>query len=252
MSIREVGGVPFLPPEREPPRSGTTAEEAARSFESFYCEMLFKEMEKTLPKGFLGDGPMSALSTLVDRALADAMAAGGGIGVGRLLSGQLDPAAVHTPSGPDAPTPLKALRRFPVDGRVTSGFGMRIHPILGGWRMHRGVDIAAETGTPIVPVAPGTVKETREQDGYGRMVVVDHGNGWTSLYAHCDRVDVVEGQRVDAGTRLGTVGSTGLSTGPHLHLEVHRDGKPVDPASLLEASGVAGGQDSLEKILRGS
>ena len=99
MSVREIGGVPFQMPERDLPRADASAEAAATAFESYYCEMLIKEMEKTLPKGFLAEGPMEVLSTLVDRALADAMAAGGGMGIGRKLSEQLDAAptgAMHT------------------------------------------------------------------------------------------------------------------------------------------------------------
>ena len=242
MSVREIGGVPFQMPERDLPRADASAEAAATAFESYYCEMLIKEKEKTLPKGFLAEGPMEVLSTLVDRALADAMAAGGGMGIGRKLSEQLDAAptgAMHTGK---LPSSLSNPGGLPVRGTLTSGFGMRIHPILGDWRMHKGVDIGAEQGTPIHPIAPGVVQQAETRDGYGRMVVVDHGGGYTSLYAHCDRLDVAVGQRVDTTTSLGTVGSTGLSTGPHLHLELHQNGEAINPATLWSTDTITVGK----------
>lgn len=122
---------------------------------------------------------------------------------------------------------------WPTEGCVTSAFGLRDHPILRTRRLHAGLDIPAPAGTPILAVADGTVHRAGPSNGgHGNVVVVDHGEVAT-LYAHQRRVNVRTGQQVVAGQVIGWVGSTGLSTGPHLHLETHIDGPygtPVDPA----------------------
>ncbi len=120
--------------------------------------------------------------------------------------------------------------RWPVQGRRTSGFGMRYHPILGYPRLHRGIDFGAPAGTAIYAVAGGTVSFAGRHGGHGNYVCIDHGRGLATCYAHLSRIDVTSGVRLGAGAMLGAVGSTGLSTGPHLHYEVYRDGRPVDPA----------------------
>jgi len=114
-------------------------------------------------------------------------------------------------------------------GRVGSGFGMRFHPILKRNRMHTGVDIGARSGTPIRAAGPGVVISASYRGGYGNCVVIDHGGGLSTLYAHCSRVFVRAGQKVDRGQKIAAVGSTGLSTGPHLHFETRINGRPVNP-----------------------
>jgi murein DD-endopeptidase MepM/ murein hydrolase activator NlpD len=127
----------------------------------------------------------------------------------------------------------KGLIRTPVAGaRLSSGFGMRFHPVLGYSRMHQGVDFAARTGTPILASAGGMVVFSGWGGGYGNVVVLDHGKGMRTRYAHMYRIGVRNGQRVEQGQNIGQVGSTGLSTGPHLHYEVWQNGKPVDPRSV--------------------
>lgn len=121
----------------------------------------------------------------------------------------------------------------PSRGRISSGFGMRFHPVLRRNRMHNGIDIAAPTGTPIVASAAGIVIEASYMRGYGNTVIVDHGGGVSTLYAHCSRIFVREGQRVRQGERIAAIGSTGLSTGPHLHFEIRINGRPVNPMSRL-------------------
>jgi murein DD-endopeptidase MepM/ murein hydrolase activator NlpD len=118
-------------------------------------------------------------------------------------------------------------------GRLGSGFGMRRHPILRRQRMHAGVDIAARSGTPILAAADGVVIASTSMRGYGNVIILDHGGGVTTLYAHCSRLLVGDGKRVKRGERIALVGSTGLSTGPHLHFEVRVNGKPVNPAGWL-------------------
>lgn len=124
---------------------------------------------------------------------------------------------------------------MPVAGRVGSGYGNRVHPITGEHRLHAGVDIAAPEGTPIVAAADGVVTFAGRRGGYGLLVEVEHADGSTTRYAHQSRIAVSVGDRVTAGARLGDVGSTGMSTGPHLHFELRVDGSPVDPEPHLGA-----------------
>ncbi|SEN46827.1 murein hydrolase activator EnvC family protein [Lihuaxuella thermophila] len=125
---------------------------------------------------------------------------------------------------------------WPVDGGVlTSPFGKRYHPISHTYRMHEGIDIAAGLGTPIKAAAPGEVIESRPSDGYGYIVVIYHGDGLSTLYAHmyAQTVKVKKGQKVERGQVIAAVGNNGRSTGPHLHFEVHKSGTPVDPMSYF-------------------
>lgn len=117
----------------------------------------------------------------------------------------------------------------PASGRVTSPFGMRYHPILHRRRMHTGVDIGASYGSSIRAAADGDVIMASYMRGYGNTVIVDHGGSVTTLYAHCSSLLVRDGQRVRQGQTIARVGSTGLSTGPHLHFEVRHNGTPVNP-----------------------
>ncbi len=120
--------------------------------------------------------------------------------------------------------------------RVTSGFAMRFHPLLQRWRQHLGVDYAAPVGTPVRTVADGVVRFSGWQNGYGRTIEIDHGNGRTTLYAHLSRHDVKRGQRVQQGQRIGAVGMTGWTTGPHLHFEFRVNGTHQDPLRIAKAS----------------
>jgi len=122
---------------------------------------------------------------------------------------------------------------FPVNGRITSGFGYRRHPILGSSRLHAGVDFGAPTGTTIYAADSGRVIFSGWYGGYGNTVIVDHGGGITTLYAHSSRLFVSVGQSVSQGQAISAVGSTGLSTGPHLHFEVRQNGSPVNPMAYL-------------------
>jgi murein DD-endopeptidase MepM/ murein hydrolase activator NlpD len=120
----------------------------------------------------------------------------------------------------------------PVPGRVTSGYGMRRHPILGYRRMHAGLDFKAGHGTPIYAVTDGTVQFAGRNGGHGNFVKINHGGGLATGYAHMSRIAVSSGTRVRRGQVIGYVGSTGLSTGPHLHYEVYRNGSAVNPTSI--------------------
>ena len=123
---------------------------------------------------------------------------------------------------------------WPVVGPLRSGVGIRSNPFGGpGTEFHKGQDIAAPTGTPVSVTADGIVIIARWVKGYGNGIYVDHGNGITTRYGHLSRIDVVEGQPVKKGQHLGLVGSTGRSTGPHLHYEVRINGQPTSPLAYL-------------------
>lgn len=120
--------------------------------------------------------------------------------------------------------------------RVSSGYGMRFHPITGGRKAHMGVDYAAPTGTPVRTIGDGVVEFAGEQRGYGNVIYIKHRNNQMTVYAHLSRIGVRKGQRVDQGDFIGAVGTTGASTGPHLHLEFRDNGVHVDPLSIARQS----------------
>ncbi|MFY8004058.1 MAG: M23 family metallopeptidase, partial [Chitinophagaceae bacterium] len=113
--------------------------------------------------------------------------------------------------------------------RIASGFGYRIDPVYKVRKLHQGLDFTAPQGTPIYATADGVIKEANFVQGYGNHVVINHGYGYQTLYGHMVRIKARAGQRIKRGEVIGYVGSTGKSTGPHCHYEVHRNGKPVDP-----------------------
>jgi murein DD-endopeptidase MepM/ murein hydrolase activator NlpD len=124
--------------------------------------------------------------------------------------------------------------RPPVDAaRISSEFGGRLHPFGHGKAFHHGMDFAAVRGTPVRAAANGIVVRARYQPDYGNVVLIDHGGEFATLYAHNASLQVGVGDRVKAGQQIGQVGSTGQSTGPHLHFEVRHAGKRTDPRRFL-------------------
>jgi murein DD-endopeptidase MepM/ murein hydrolase activator NlpD len=123
--------------------------------------------------------------------------------------------------------------RWPVHGHITSNFGLRRSPWGGGMEHHRGLDIRSPPGTPVKSPGAATVAAVSSHGGYGKNVVLDHGNGVRSRYAHLKKLEVREGEQVERGQVIGLVGSTGRSTGPHLHYEILVQGKPVNPQGFL-------------------
>jgi murein DD-endopeptidase MepM/ murein hydrolase activator NlpD len=122
----------------------------------------------------------------------------------------------------------------PSRGYITSGFGTRSDPFTGGRAHHLGIDFNANTGDPVLSAAGGVVIYAGVKSGYGNVVEVDHGNGYTTLYGHNSRLVVRAGDIVRAGQQLARAGSTGRSTGPHVHFEVHVNGRPVNPRKFLD------------------
>ncbi len=145
---------------------------------------------------------------------------------------------LFVPGGRMNPTELKIilgeLFRYPTVGRFTSGFGMRIDPFTGLRRFHNGIDLANTPGTPVVAASSGRVAhvETRNPT-YGKFVIMQHAGGFQTLYAHLDTISVSVGQTVSQGSRVGLMGNSGRSTGPHLHFSVIKDGVFVDPLRYL-------------------
>jgi murein DD-endopeptidase MepM/ murein hydrolase activator NlpD len=127
---------------------------------------------------------------------------------------------------------------WPVSGRLMAGYGVRSDPFSGEGSMHTGVDISAPTGTPVHAAADGIVLHAGWNGGYGRCVIIDHGNNYQTWYAHLSRMDVIEGEEIRQGEILGAVGTTGHSTGSHLHYEVRIGSTPVNPYRFLARTNV--------------
>ncbi len=148
--------------------------------------------------------------------------------------GSLDGNAASAP----APTTTVAIPSIMplASAKMTSNYGMREHPVIGGRRNHKGVDLAAPTGTPIYATADGVVSRADRFSSYGLYIALQHGADLETRYAHMSRLAVAAGQRVNKGDIIGYVGSTGRSTGPHLHYEVRMDGVAVNPIPYMVES----------------
>lgn len=243
------------------------AHEAARQLESFFLRQFLTEARPAsgmLDGGFAGD----TFRDMLDSALADSMSAAGGLGLTATfetaLGGEPAPGrAVAAPAAgaalaaaipisrpalaaaiPPRPAPAGGLAAPielaghgammpPASGRFSSRFGVRVDPIDHTRKGHAGLDIAARTGTPVVAALGGTVERAGPAGTYGNLVVVRHPDGSETRYAHLSAISVKVGDQVAIGAPLGAVGTTGRSTGPHLHFEVRRNGRPVDPWPLL-------------------
>jgi len=239
------------------------AQVAAKQLEAFFLRQLLAESRPQgggmLDGGFAGD----TFKQMLDEAIADKMTAAGGVGLTQLFATQLGkPGEVAAaPAQPIGKLPIgwasgtqatatqvapglpgqahdpvpEGVPHFllPVAGRPSSGYGMRADPIHGGSVDHPGFDLAAATGTEVSAAARGTVVQAGPAGTYGNLVTLRHDNGFETRYAHLSAVGVSVGDLVEAGQELGKVGTTGYSTGPHLHFEIRHDGKPIDPAPLL-------------------
>lgn len=128
--------------------------------------------------------------------------------------------------------------RAPLEGfRLTSDFGLRNHPVMGGMRMHKGIDLASPVGTPVYATADGVVARADWFSSYGLFIAIEHGGEIETRYGHLSRLNVADGQMVHKGDLIGFVGTTGRSTGPHLHYEVRVDGVAVNPVPYLQGEG---------------
>ena len=141
---------------------------------------------------------------------------------------KMDQKALSLAMGDQFICPIKAKYR------ISSKFGQRSDPFSGKSTYHKGLDYACPTGTGIYASMGGTVKYVGESWLYGKHVIIDHGNGYQTLYAHMSKITATKNTHVTQGTRIGDVGSTGYSTGPHLHFTVYKNGNPVNPASVIK------------------
>jgi murein DD-endopeptidase MepM/ murein hydrolase activator NlpD len=157
-----------------------------------------------------------------DREIQRVIASGGSSGSA--------PAAPATPL-PRQPSALGY--QWPINGTLTSPYGYRIHPVYGTRKLHSGIDIGSPRGTPIAATTDGVVIFSGRRGGYGNTVIVDHGGGLSSLYAHMTQINVSEGTAVGRGDIVGLVGATGTATGNHLHFEIRHNGSPTNPAPFL-------------------
>jgi murein DD-endopeptidase MepM/ murein hydrolase activator NlpD len=220
---------------------------AAKQLEAFFVRQLLSEARPTssLDGGFAGD----TFKQMLDEAIADKIGDAGGIGMAKIFAAQLGKGAAAPAPPPHAlpmpiamppkPAPITLPKSaesgfvMPAIGRPSSGYGVRVDPIHGERTEHRGFDIAAKTGTPVAAAAAGTVTHAGPAGTYGNLVMIRHADGLETRYAHLSSVAVKKGDHVAAGQEVGAVGTTGRSTGPHLHFEVRRDGQAIDPAPLL-------------------
>ena len=250
--------LPSLLNLKENPRSADSVRKVVREFESLFLESLLKTMRKGFSvRSNLGEGASGSIKeeivySEVARFLSDA----GGIGLADMIcealsseegSGKnelsLGGAALHpwiAKRYASAPRRGIADRPFgdvsfdaPCAGRLTSGFGWRKDPFTGRRMFHGGIDIAARRGTPIEAAAGGTVVFSGWRRGYGRIVVIDHGDGLKTRYAHNSRNLVAKGDSVGKGQKIALVGKSGRTTGPHVHFEVERKGEKIDPSLFL-------------------
>jgi murein DD-endopeptidase MepM/ murein hydrolase activator NlpD len=214
--------------------------EAARQFEGYLVQSMIKEMRKATSsgEGLFGGSAMSTWNDMFDQEIAARIVEGRGLGLAENLVEGIQ--ARYPTRGADVADILGAGRSgwmwpLPADapGRLTSEFGDRADPLHGAKARHHGLDVAAAEGTAVLAMAAGRVVHAGVLPGYGNVVDLDHGNGIVTRYAHQATLSVRVGDRLGAGDRLGEVGSTGRSTGPHLHVEVRVDGTPVDPLRWL-------------------
>jgi murein DD-endopeptidase MepM/ murein hydrolase activator NlpD len=192
----------------------------------------------------------ATFSVVYESLMADGEAIAWGPAIGRVLAAEFvnggqtysamwfrDGDAKGAYFGLDGQSKQRSFLASPLEfSRVTSGFSMRMHPILNTWKQHNGVDYGAPQGTPVRTIGDGVVEFAGWQNGYGNAVHIKHSNERSTVYAHLSRIDVVKGQRVEQGATIGAVGQTGWATGPHLHFEVKIDGQQQDPLLVAQRS----------------
>ncbi|MBW2619335.1 MAG: peptidoglycan DD-metalloendopeptidase family protein [Deltaproteobacteria bacterium] len=250
--------LPLFSAPDAPSREEQALRQACAQFEGLIFQMILKGMRRTVSKGDLTSGGFGEeiWQDFHDRALSDEVGQAGSLGLGELLYHQLAARGLghQTTANASGKTNqtieayLKVVRpldhpeteglEMPVEGRLSSPFGLRQHPIKGDIRMHNGIDIAAPEGSPIRAATGGKVVFSGWREGYGRLIEIDHGGGLVTRYGHNQENLVQLGEVVQPGQIIGRVGQSGLSTGPHLHFEVRRDGQPLDPVALLNEAGI--------------
>lgn len=227
----------------------------AKEMESLFAYELIKAMRKTISESSKNGLGGEIYTSLFDMELAK-ICAERGLGIKEMLLRNLDKERYIQQSSGEISEGLKNLRvpaglnqeqkvdkealketiksTLPVDGKITSEFGLRTHPIHGSIRFHHGVDIAAPRGSEIYPIGNGNVIFSGQKSGYGNIVIIDHGDGILSKYAHNESNLVKEGDQVTTDTVIARVGNTGKSTGSHLHFEIVHNGRRVNPLEFVD------------------
>ena len=216
---------------------------ACKEFEAVFTNELLKSMRRTIEKCdlFHGGQGEEIYESLLDQELSKKMAGLGPGSLANVLYQQFKRETTDASTEDLSLRPLSDRADAPLlnplkQGRLSSPFGWRKDPINGGDQFHHGVDLAAPEGSPVRAAMAGKVITSGFKGEYGNLVMLDHGNGLTTLYAHNEENKVKEGDWVRKGELLATVGSTGRSTGPHLHFEVKREGAHQDPLVFLKQS----------------
>ena len=235
---------------------------AAQEFEAVFIAHMLKVMRETIQESGLLEGGFgkSIYTELFDQEVSLSLAKRGALGISNLLERSIsadisadekkqsdqspDPDPARTLKTPSLPSPDSSGKtsaqqpeitdfQLPVLAPISSDFGMRSDPFSGQARFHKGLDLAAPEGMKVVPALPGTVISAGYENGYGNTVLVQHSGGLQTRYGHLGTICVSVGDTIASDNVLGTVGSTGRSTGVHLHFEVIRDGIPVNPSASL-------------------
>jgi murein DD-endopeptidase MepM/ murein hydrolase activator NlpD len=211
---------------------------AVKDLEALFIYEMLKEMRKATQDGFLGKGLGNDIyGSLFDMEMARHMAERG-TGLGQMILKQMEGRGGKEPEiAEEISTPKEhpvVKKKMPTEGRISSAFGWREDPFTGEEKFHKGIDIAAPSGQEILPIQSGRVIFSGTTQGYGNTVVIDHGQGLISKYGHNTANLVSAGEQVKAGQVIAMVGSTGRSTGPHLHLEIQVKGRSIDPLLWLE------------------
>ncbi len=257
-------------------KTGATASQrnelkkAAREFEAIFIAHMLKVMRETIQESGLMEGGFgkSIYTELFDQEVSLNLAQRGVLGIAGILERKLlSTAGLDGEEEASSPPPADALRKpavpdagrseaspfgidpddeisdiqLPVQAPVSSHFGMRLDPFTRQPRWHKGIDLAAPEGMPVVPALPGTVIFAGYEGGYGNTVLVEHAAGLRTRYAHLGSILAKVGDAITSENVLGTVGSTGRSTGPHLHFAVIRNGEQGDPAGNLALNRTASG-----------
>jgi murein DD-endopeptidase MepM/ murein hydrolase activator NlpD len=226
--------------DNDPIKRDEELKKACREFEAVFTYQLLKSMRKTIEKSdlFHGGQGEEIYESLLDQELSKQLAGSGGTSLANLLYQQLRGKAglgelPETDMGEAVDSSAQNFQ-WPLKTRISSGFGWREDPITGQQRFHQGVDLPAAEGSPVRAALSGRVVYSDFKQDYGHVVVLDHGQGFTTLYAHNQENLVKTGDLVRKGDFLARVGSSGRSTGPHLHFEVRKDGDYLDPLDYLD------------------
>ena len=234
----KVGLTDYLRKERPLEQKEKELKKACREFEAVFTYQLLKSMRNTIDKCdlFHGGQGEEIYESMLDQELSKKMADNGRTSLAESLYRQLSNILLKESGNEETKvdndlednSPL-----WPTSKNISSGFGMRKDPFTGENQFHYGIDIAAQEGSVVRATMSGKVLVSDEQKGYGKTVMLDHGHGFVTVYAHNQDNSVKAGDWVERGAPIARVGSSGRSTGPHLHFEVRKDGNRLDPLEFL-------------------